>query len=171
MLWRDPRDDANLVNLAQRLLIAHGGEIRAADRPTGDTQLLGDGSGGDCVVASDHAHLDASGSRLGDRHFRLGAWRIDDADKRQHGQVVHQWQEVGGGIERGWIEVAARDSHDTQALFAKPLIVRDIFGAHRVDWRHALLRIQALGGAGQQLVGSALHEAADDLATIFTFIL
>ena len=132
VLRRDTGDDADLVDLRLRLLVAQRAKLRAGDGASGDAQLFGDGGGGDGVVAGDHAHPDASGLRLGNRRLGLGTRRIDDADQREQRQVADEWQQVGVGIEAGGIEVFARERHDTQPLLAQARVVRQILLARLV---------------------------------------
>ena len=161
VLGGDTRDDADLVDLRLRLLVAERGELRAGDRPPGDAELLGDGGGGDGVVAGDHAHLNASGVRLGDRGLGLGAWRIDDAHQREQRQIADEWQQVGVGIEAGGIEVFARQRHDTQPLLAQARVVGQIFLVYRVERHELQFGVEREGGAGEQLIRRAFDEAAD----------
>jgi hypothetical protein len=46
VLRRDTSDDADLVDLSHRFLVAQGGKVRAGHRPTWNPELLGDGGSG-----------------------------------------------------------------------------------------------------------------------------
>ena len=89
VLGRHPRDDPDVVELAQQLLVAHRGELGAGDRPALDAQLAGDRGGRRRVVAGDHPDLDPGVVALGDRDPGLGARRVDDADHREQRELLH----------------------------------------------------------------------------------
>ena len=130
-----------------------------------DAQLARDRLGGDGVVAGDHAHLDAGRMRDRDGRLRRRPRRIDDAHERQQRHAVQQRQQVGGRVERGRVEVLAAGGHDPQALPAQALVLREVGRLELVGDRDRVQvrRIRREGAAGQQLVGRALDERADDV--------
>ena len=81
------------------------------------------GSGGDGVVAGDHAHPDAGALGLGDGLLGLGTRRIDLADQRRQLEVLHQGHQVGRGIEGGGIELALGKGEHAQALAGDALVL------------------------------------------------
>ena len=99
VLGRHPRDDADVVELAQELLVAHRGELGAGDGPALDAELPGDRGGRRRVVTGDHPDLDPRVVALGDRDPGLGARRVDDADHRQQRELLHVVDEVAPGRE------------------------------------------------------------------------
>ena len=97
-----------------------------------------------------------------DRCLRLGARRVDDADERQHRQLVDDRQQVGGLVERLRVEIAVRGRHDPQTIPAETivLVLRQL--ADLVDRDGLAGPVVGVGRARHQLVGSALDVAADD---------
>ena len=164
LLGRHAGDDADLVDLAVGLLVAELGELRAGDGAALDAELVRDRRGGDRVVAGDHPHLDAGRVGGGDRGLRRGTRRVDDADQRQQRQVLHQRQQVAARVERRGVEVPAGGRHHAQALRGEPLVLGEVaLREAGVDRGRLERRIEVRRRAGEQLVGRALDEAADDL--------
>ena len=123
VLGGDAGDDADVVDLRERLVVAHGAELGARDRAAPDAELLRDRLCGDGVVAGDHPDLDAGAVRVGDRHLGRRPRRVDDAHEGQQRHAVEQRQQVGVGVERRGIEVLATRGHDAQALRPEPLVL------------------------------------------------
>ena len=94
------------------------GELRAGDCPARDSQLLGDGSRCNSMVAGDHADLNAGILGFGDRGLHFGTRRIDNTGKRQHRQVRHLREKVAGRIDDGGIDVSEGDGHDPEPALA-----------------------------------------------------
>ena len=148
------------------LLVAELGELGAGDGAALDAELARDRLRGDRVVAGDHPDLDAGGVRDGDRRLRGRPRRVDDADQREQREVVHQREQVGAGVEgrrrrspcarwpsrAGPARRAARSRPCSGRRKSSSTAARSSAGS-RCD-----------AGAGQQLIGRALDEAADHVA-------
>ena len=165
VLGGDAGDHADVVQLPERLVVGHRAELGARDRAARDPEVLGDRLGGDGVVAGDHPDLDAGAVRVGDRHLGRRPRRVDDADEGQQRHAVEQRQHVGLGVEGLRIEVLATRGHDPQALRPEALVLVEVALLHRVvDARDAgQVRRDDRRAAGEQLVGGALDEGADDV--------
>ena len=163
VLGRDARDHADVGQVAQQRLVAHGGELGAGERAAFDAQLASDRRRGDGVVAGDHAHLDAGALAFGDGDTRLGPRRVDDADHRQQREVVDQTEQVAAAVEGLRVEVAAGDHHDALAGLRHALVLVEREVAVLVGDRDALgVRHPDVGAARDEDVGRALDEAAHD---------
>ena len=151
---------------AEQLVVAHGGELGAGDGAAGDAEVLRDRCGGDRVVAGDHAHLDPGGVRDRDRVLRRRPRRVDDAHERERRQPVQQREEVGVRVERRRVEVLPPCREDAETLLAEPLVLGLVALLEPgVDLDQVeVVRRERLRRAGEQLVGRALDEAADDVA-------
>src|SRR4051794_37563262 len=114
------------------------------------------------MVACNHAHLDAGAMALGDGYFGLGAGGIDDTDHGEGGEVRHQAEQIGFGIEGSGIEITAGDDHDALT-----------FGGHAVvfvkgevtivvgDGENFAAREPVGATAGDEDVGGTFDEGAD----------
>ena len=77
VLGGDAAEDVQLRERRDDLFVAHLLEVGAGDDARAEPELVGDGAGGDRVVAGDHAHVDAGVERGGAprRRLRAGAGR------------------------------------------------------------------------------------------------
>ena len=115
VLGGDAGDDADPVDLAHRLVVAHRAELGAGDRAALDAELVGDRLGRDRVVAGDHPDLDPGRLRLRDGVLRGRPRRIHDPDDREERQPIDGGQQVRVRIERGRVEVLLAGGHDPEA--------------------------------------------------------
>ena len=161
---RHAGDDTDLVQLLLQLVVGNGGKLRACERPARDAQLLADGRRRHGMVAGDHAHLDAGAVALGNGVLGLGARRVDDADHRQQRQVVHQVDQLGLGVERLRVEVAACHHHHALAHLRHPVVFLHRQALVLFDDRlHVAARQPERAAAGDQHIGRTLDKAADHL--------
>ena len=99
-----------------------------------------------------------------DRRLGRRPGRIDDADQREHRQVVHLVEQVGAGVEAGGGEVPARGCDHAQTLGGEPLVLGQVPRFEIVIGRRdGEVGVEVGRRSGQELVGRALDEAADDL--------
>ena len=116
------------------------------------------------MVAGDHPDLDPGVMSGLDRGLGRRPRRIDDADQREHGQVVHLLEQVRAGVEAGGGEVPARGCDHAQSLGCEPLVLGQVPRFEIVvGRRYGEVGIEMRRSSRQELVGSALDEAADDL--------
>ena len=166
VLGGDAGDDADAVDLAHRLVVAHRAELGARDRAALDAELGGDRPGRDRVVAGDHPDLDPG--RLRPRDGVLGGRprRIDDADHREEREALDGGQQVGVRVERGRVEVLVAGRHDPEALRAQALVLGEVPVAELGD--RDLGAVGAVGAhrPGEELVRRALDVAADDVLAV-----
>ena len=111
VLRRDPGDHADLRQLALQLLVGHRGELLPGDGPARDPQLACDRGSRRRMIAGDHPHPDARFGALGDGGLRLRSRRIDDPNHREQGEVLHEGDQVPGGIERRRVELPLGHHH------------------------------------------------------------
>src|SRR5215470_11720216 len=116
------------------------------------------------MITGDHAYLDPCGTCFDDRGLDFGSRWIDNADQGQHGQVSYLGKQIARWGEARRVDITTPDRHHAQSLPAQSLVVRRVLTAYRLYRNTLLLGIPPERRAGQQLVGSSLHEAADDLA-------
>ena len=162
VLGRHPGDHPDVVDRAQRLVVAHGPELGPGDHRAVDAELAGDRGRGHRVVAGDHPDLDAGRPGRGDGCLGGGPWRVDDPDQGEQLQIGHQREQVGAGVERGRVEVLARGGQHPQALLAQPLVLGQVQLPELAVGRHRPgVGVEDGRGARQQLVGGALDVAAD----------
>jgi hypothetical protein len=170
VLGRHPGDHPDIANLVQGLVVAHGAELGPGDGLAVDAELAGDSGRGDRVVTSDHPDLDACGPGRGDRCPGGGAGRVDDPDQGEQFRVGHEREQVGAGVEGGGVEVLARGGHHPQALLPQPLVLSQVQLAEFAVGRYrASVGVEDRRGAGEQLVGGALDEAADHFVSGLVF--
>ncbi len=114
------------------------------------------------VVAGDHPDPDADLLRRRDRCPGGRAGRVDDADQGKQLQPGDQREQVGAGVKRDRVDFLARDSDHPQALLAQPLVLGQVPLPELAVRRHRP-GVGGRRGPGQQLIGGAFDEAADDL--------
>ena len=135
VLGRDAGDDADAVDLADGLLVAHRAEVGAGHRPALDPELVGDRLGRDRMVAGDHPDLDAGRLGVGDGGLRGRPRRIDDPDDREQRQPVDGGSRSAFGSKVRRVEVLLAGRHDPQTHRAEALVLGEVGLAHLRD-RH-----------------------------------
>ena len=163
VLGGDAGDDADAVDLAHRLVVAHRAELGAGDRAALDPELVGDRPGGDRVVAGDHPDLDPGRLRLGDGVLRGRPRRIHDPDDREEREPIDGGQQVRVRVERGRVEVLLAGRHDPEALGAEAFVLGEVAVADLRDRHHAPIGPVGVRRPGEELVGRSLDVAADDV--------
>ena len=144
VLGRHAGDDADAVDLAHRLVVAHRAELGAGDGPALDAELVRDRLRGDGMVAGDHPDLDAGRLRLRDGGLCRRPRRVDDADDGEERQPVDGRQQVGVRVERRRVEVLLAGRHDPQAHRPEPFVLGEVGVADLGD--RDLGAVGAVGG-------------------------
>ena len=151
VLGAGAREDVDVAHrLLQRRLV-HLLDLGAGDRglAVADAEHLGDGRGGDLVVAGDHGDADAAVVALLHRLDGLLARRIEQADQAEQDQVLRQiGRAQAAGRETGILEPGQRQ----HALALGRELVRDPLEVLAVERRRR---------AGRRLLAVAVAE--DDL--------
>ena len=167
VLGRDAGDDADVVDLARRpassLIAANSAPVIARPSMPSWRAIASAVTAWSPVII--RTWMPAACAR-GDRGLGRRPRRVDDADQREQRQPVHQRQQVGVRVEASpgrspcarWPSRAGPARRAARSRRGSASVKSSSTGAARS------VGSRCDDGAGEQLVGRALDEAADDLA-------
>ena len=143
--------------LAHHLFVGEMLQLGPGENAGAEAEFVGDRTGGDGMVARDHADVDAGAERHVDGVLRLGAERVDDADQRDEDEVVHgRHRIVDRRRHRLIVEIASGEREHAQPLLGQLLVgVQDLL-ADLVD-RDLPAVPEGMAAQPHDHVGRALH--------------